>query len=66
MKFKGVFGSMAPHGKTAEEMNKVTAPQDAFIDVGVLNKQEAIDLGIRKGDQLHQFQNLQLWVIKNV
>lgn len=49
---KGVFGSMAPHGKTAEEMNKVTAPQDAFIDVGVLNKQEAIDLGIRKGDPI--------------
>lgn len=49
---KGVFGSTPPHGKSAEEKNKVVAPKDSFIDIGVLNKQEALDLGIRKGDSI--------------
>lgn len=49
---KGVFGSTPPHGKTAEEKNKVVAPKDSFIDIGVLSKQEALDLGIRKGDPI--------------
>lgn len=49
---KGVFGSVPPHGKTIEERNKVVEPKDAFIDIGVTNKQEALDLGIRKGDPI--------------
>lgn len=49
---KGVFGSQPPHGKTAEERNKVVDPKDSFIDIGVLSKQEALDLGIRKGDPI--------------
>jgi len=49
---RGVFGSVPPHGKSVEERNKVVAPQDSFIDIGVLSKQEALDLGIRKGDPI--------------
>lgn len=49
---KGVFGAPSPHGKTLEERKKVVEPKDAFIDIGVLSKQEAIDLGIRKGDPI--------------
>lgn len=49
---KGVFGSEPPHGKTDAEKNKVINPQDAFIDIGVLNKEEALKLGIRKGDPI--------------
>lgn len=49
---KGVFGAPSPHGKTMEERKKVVEPKDAFIDIGALNKQEALDLGIRKGDPI--------------
>lgn len=49
---KGVFGAPSPHGKTLEERKKVVDPKDAFIDIGVANKQEALDLGIRKGDPI--------------
>lgn len=49
---KGVFGAPSPHGKTMEERKKVVEPKDAFIDIGVLSKQEALDLGIRKGDPI--------------
>jgi len=49
---KGVFGSVPPHGKSVEERNKVVAPKDSFIDIGVLSKQEALDLGICKGDPI--------------
>lgn len=49
---KGVFGSTPPHGKTLEERRKVGDPKDAFLDIGVLNKEEALNLGIRKGDPI--------------
>ena len=49
---KGVFGSVPPHGKTPEERNKVVEPKKAFIDIGVFSKQEALDLGIKKGDPI--------------
>ncbi|MEG0275971.1 MAG: M42 family metallopeptidase [Coprobacillus sp.] len=49
---KGVFGSQPPHGKSVEERNKVVAPNDSFIDIGVLSKEEALKLGIRKGDPI--------------
>lgn len=48
----GVFGSPSPHGKTLEERKKVVEPKDAFIDIGVSNKDEAILLGINKGDPI--------------
>ncbi|MFR1295212.1 MAG: hypothetical protein ACLSBH_07075 [Coprobacillus cateniformis] len=43
---------MPPHGKTPEERNKVVEPKKAFIDIGVFSKQEALDLGIKKGDPI--------------
>lgn len=49
---KGVFGTVPPHGSTPEERNKVVAPNDAFLDIGVLSRQEAVDLGIRVGDPI--------------
>lgn len=49
---QGVFGSVPPHGKTVEERNKVVEPKNAFIDIGVLSRQEALDLGIKKGDPI--------------
>lgn len=48
----GVFGSLPPHGKSVEERNKVTAPADSFIDIGVKDKAEAKSLGIRVGDPI--------------
>lgn len=48
----GVFGSVPPHGKSAEERNKIVAPKDAFIDIGASSKQEVKDLGIRLGDPI--------------
>ena len=49
---KGVFGAPSPHGKSVEERKKVVEPKDAFLDIGVLCKQEAFNLGIRKGDPI--------------
>jgi len=48
----GVFGSTPPHGKTAEERNKVIAPADSFIDIGASSKKEAKELGICLGDPI--------------
>lgn len=48
----GVFGSVPPHGKTPEERNKVTAPKDAFLDIGASSKQEVKDLGVHLGDPI--------------
>lgn len=48
----GVFGSLSPHGKTPEERKKVIEPKDAFIDIGVKDKEEAKSLGIRLGDPI--------------
>lgn len=49
---KGVFGSVPPHGKSVEERKKVVEPNDSFIDIGALSKEEAVSLGIRKGDPI--------------
>lgn len=46
----GVFGSIPPHGQGPEARNKVTAPGDSFLDIGVTGKEEAEKLGIRIGD----------------
>lgn len=48
----GVFGSIPPHGQGAEARNKVTAPADSFLDIGVDNKEAAKELGIRIGDPI--------------
>ncbi len=49
---KGVFGSLAPHGKSLEERKKVVEPKDSFIDIGALNKEDVLALGIKKGDPI--------------
>src|SRR3954467_5410967 len=46
----GVFGSKPPHILTAEERKKMVDKKSMFIDIGVMNKQEAIDAGVRPGD----------------
>lgn len=48
----GVFGSIPPHGKGPEARNKVTAPGDSFLDIGVASKEEALALGIHIGDPI--------------
>lgn len=48
----GVFGSIPPHGKGPEARDKVTAPGDSFLDIGVANKEEVTALGIRIGDPI--------------
>ena len=48
----GIFGSIPPHGKGPEARNKVTAPGDSFLDIGVASKEEAVALGIRIGDPI--------------
>ena len=49
---KAVFGSVPPHGQAAEARNKVVAPADSYLDIGVSSKQEALDLGIRVGNPI--------------
>jgi endoglucanase len=46
----GVFGSKPPHILSAEERKKPVEKSEMFIDIGVMNKQEAIDAGVRPGD----------------
>lgn len=48
----GVFGSKPPHILTPEERKKMVDKSDMFIDIGVMNKQEAIDAGVRPGDPI--------------
>ena len=48
----GVFGSKPPHILTAEQRKKMVEKSDMFIDIGVLNKQEALDAGVRPGDPI--------------
>lgn len=51
-KITGVVGSKAPHGMPAEEKNKVIAPMDLFIDLGVESKEEVLELGVQIGDMI--------------
>lgn len=48
----GVIGSRAPHGLPAEVKNKVLEIKDVFLDLGVKNKEEVIELGVRIGDMV--------------
>ena len=49
-KILGVVGSKAPHGMKEEVREKVVEVKDMFVDVGVKNKEEALELGIRPGN----------------
>lgn len=46
----GVFGSKPPHILAAEERKKMVEKNDMFIDIGVMSKEEAIEVGVRPGD----------------
>lgn len=48
----GVIGSKPPHILPAEERNKVVKIQDMFIDIGVKDKAEAEQAGVRPGDSI--------------
>ena len=50
--YYGVVGSMPPHGMKPEVRNKVMEIQDLYVDLGVNNKQEVLDLGINVGDSV--------------
>ena len=50
--YMGVIGSMPPHGMKPEVRNKVMEIKDLYVDLGVENKQEVIDMGISVGDSV--------------
>ena len=49
-KIRGVVGSKAPHGMKADVREKVVEIKEMFIDIGVKNKAEVVELGIKQGD----------------
>lgn len=51
-RIKGVVGSRAPHGMPKEEKEKVIAPMDLFMDLGVASRQDVLDLGVAVGDMI--------------
>ncbi len=46
----GVIGSRPPHLDRLEDMKKVIASKDLFIDIGARNKKEADAIGVKVGD----------------
>lgn len=48
----GVTGAQPPHGLSAEERSKVLPLEKMYIDIGVKDKQMALDLGIKEGDPI--------------
>jgi putative aminopeptidase FrvX len=48
----GVVGSKPPHILSPEERKKPVEIKDMFIDIGVANKEEAEEAGIRPGDSI--------------
>ncbi|MFV0255560.1 MAG: M42 family metallopeptidase [Erysipelotrichaceae bacterium] len=46
----GMVGNMAPHGLKPEVRNKVQSLDEMFIDLGVNNKEEVAEIGVRVGD----------------
>ncbi|WP_099221446.1 M42 family metallopeptidase [Listeria costaricensis] len=48
----GVIGSKPPHIMTAAERQKSIAIKDMFIDIGVADKEEAEQAGVRPGDMI--------------
>ena len=50
--YYGVIGSMPPHGMKPEVRNKVMGIDELYVDLGVNNKQEVLDLGINVGDSV--------------
>lgn len=48
----GVIGSKPPHILSADARKKPADKKDMFIDIGVANKEEAIEAGVRPGDSV--------------
>lgn len=48
--YLGVTGSKPPHGMGMDERSKVLDIKHMFLDIGVKNKKEVLDLGINVGD----------------
>ncbi|HUP27887.1 MAG TPA: peptidase M28, partial [Chloroflexia bacterium] len=46
----GVFGSKPPHILSADDRKKIVDKKDMFIDIGVMSKEEAMEVGVRPGD----------------
>lgn len=51
-RLEGIIGSSAPHGLSKEVKEKVITPMDLFLDLGVKNKEEVLELGIQIGDMI--------------
>lgn len=51
-RYQGVVGSSAPHGLSKEVKEKVMKPADLFLDMGVDDREEIEELGIRIGDMI--------------
>ena len=49
---RGVIGAKAPHILTEEERKKPVKIDDMYLDIGVKDKEEAKNLGIRTGDMI--------------
>lgn len=50
--YYGVVGSTPPHGMKPEVRNKVMEIKDMYVDLGVKDKKEVLDLGINIGDSV--------------
>ncbi len=50
--YEGVIGSKPPHLLKPEEAKAAATIDDMFLDIGVKNKEEAENLGIRVGDMI--------------
>ena len=48
-KILGIIGARAPHGLKPEVREKVVEVKDMYVDIGVNNKEEAEELGIKIG-----------------
>jgi endoglucanase len=59
----GVIGSRPPHILSAEARRKVVDIKDMFIDIGATSREEALEFGVRPGDQIVPYFEFQ--VMKN-
>ena len=56
---RGVIGAKAPHILTPEERKKPVEMEKMFLDLGVANKEEAEKLGIKPGDMVTPYIEIQ-------
>ena len=50
--YYGIIGSIPPHGMKQDVRNKVMEIKDMYVDLGVKDKKEVLDLGINVGDSI--------------